>query len=59
MKFKKNVPSVVGEERDPSDPSNDAKRFFKKGNTYVIQPNDAVHFSETGLADFVRNPRKR
>jgi len=54
MKFKKKVASIVGEETDK-----DGNRFFAANQTYAIQPNDAVHFNEAGLATFVRNPKKR
>lgn len=59
MKFNRNVPSVVGDEIDPKAPNDQTKRFFAKGKTYAIQPNDAVHFHAEKMATFVRNPKKK
>lgn len=59
MKFNRNVPSVVGDEIDPKAPEDATKRFFAKGKTYAIAPNDAVHFFQSGFADFVKNPKKK
>lgn len=54
MKFNKDVESVVGVEYDEEKKVNK----FLKGKTYPIQPNDAVHFFQSKLADFVPNPNK-
>lgn len=59
MKFKRKVLSVVGDEIDEKAPTDSTKRYFDKGKTYAIAPNDAVHFHQSGYADFVRNPNKK
>lgn len=59
MKFNRNVPSVVGDEVNASAPNDAAQRYFAKGKTYAIAPNDAVHFHAEGFAAFVKNPKKK
>ena len=52
MKFNRKCPSIVGDEKDQANPNDPTKRFFAKGKVYAIQPNDAVHFLNEGIADF-------
>lgn len=59
MKFKRKVASVVGDEVDPQAPNDPSKRFFAKGKIYAIQPNDAVHFLQSDLAEFANKGKKR
>jgi hypothetical protein len=59
MKFNRKVASVVGDEVDPGSPNDPTKRFFAKGKIYVIQPNDAVHFIQSGLAEFANKGKKK
>lgn len=59
MKFNRKVASVVGDEVDPQNPNDPSKRFFAKGKIYAIQPNDAVHFIQSGLAEFANKGKKR
>lgn len=58
MKFKKRVASVVGDEIDKDHPDDPSKRFFAKGKTYAIQPNDAVHFLQSEQAEFAFKGKK-